>query len=129
MAARAPRPGAAEADEAAAAARQLIRIVVHSHECGPVLFAPGHVSIKEKMLVRKATGLSFESFLVDIESGTATMGSDTIALWWWLARRRAGELGLTFDRACTDWDEHVDTDADFDMFEVDPDEVPNHPEA
>lgn len=60
--------------------------------------APGNIPMQEKLIVRKATGLPLESFSLE-----GQVGEDTIAVFWWLARRAEGEVGLTFTQAMNEW--------------------------
>lgn len=60
--------------------------------------APGNIPTSEKLIVRKATGLPLEAFQMD-----GQVGEDTIVVFWWLARRAEGEVGLTFKQACDEW--------------------------
>ncbi|CAB5217883.1 hypothetical protein UFOVP209_27 [uncultured Caudovirales phage] len=67
--------------------------------------AIGNVPIAEKMIVRKATGLPFEAFLTE-----GQIGSDSVAVLWWLARRADGEIGLTWTQAANEWPSDLTAD-------------------
>jgi hypothetical protein len=67
--------------------------------------AVGNVPIAERMIVRKATGFPFEAFLTE-----GQIGSDSVAVLWWLARRAEGEIGLTWTQAMAEWPTDITAD-------------------
>lgn len=88
-----------------------------------VTLAPGNVSLAEKMVVRKATGLPFEAFLGDEDK----IGADSVAVLWWLARRAGGEPMLTWKQVESEWPANL-TEDQIDV-EVDDPEGADDPEA
>ena len=54
-----------------------------------------NLPLSERMLVRKWTGLPYQTFLATGE----TIDADSLALLWCLARRAEGETSLVFDDA------------------------------
>lgn len=112
---RAPRPGAGRREAETSAARVYLRIRVRDEER---TLAFGLIPIKERILVRKVTGLPIESFLPG--NGTE-LGIDSLVVLWWLAGRAAGDPFLTLDQAGEDF---VDIgEDDLDMTEVQPDDT------
>ena len=67
--------------------------------------AVGNVPIAERLAVRKATGLPFEAFLTE-----GNIGSDSVAVLWWLARRAEGEVALGFTQAMAEWPDDLEPD-------------------
>jgi len=100
--AQAPTPGAGRHSAAADAAQKVMTITIRGES---KRLAIGNVAIQEKLIVRKATGLPFEAFLSEDR-----IGSDSLMVMWWLARRGEGETQLTFDAACADWPADIETD-------------------
>lgn len=68
----------------------------------------GAVPFKERMVVRRATGMPFETFMVN-DYGVS-VGLDTIQVWWWLASRAEGGQTITLDRAIAEWPDAVTGD-------------------
>ena len=87
--AQAPTPGVTRrADERKAATVTLILTLR-----GETLrLCPATLSFAERTIVRKATGMPFESYFSEI-------GQDSVEVAWWLARRAAGEPGLTLEKS------------------------------
>ena len=95
MATKAPRPGVGKRAEAADDATRIVTIRFRDQE---YKLAIGLVSIREKLLFLKETGFSFEEL-----SFREAIYVESIAPLVWLARRAAGEPGLSFDAALKDW--------------------------
>lgn len=91
--ASAPSPSAVSA---AQDNRKILRIRIGTWE--PVAIAINNVSMAERLVCRKATGLPLEAFLTD-----GAYGADSLMVLWWLARRGAGEPMLTFTQAADQW--------------------------
>ncbi len=106
--ANAPAPGAGKRAEAIESARRLMTITVRGHD--PVTLAPGNVPFKERLLVRRATGLPFEAFFTGGEEASS-IGLDSVQVLWWLGRRAAGEVLLTLDHAIADFPDDLDEGA------------------
>jgi hypothetical protein len=104
-----------------AAAPGLLRMRVRDR----TLDLSGTPTIKEKMAVRFATGLPYEAFVADERS----LGEDSFAVLWWLARRQNGEPQLSFDQAASEWPNDLTPD-DVACEAITPDEEPenDHPE-
>ena len=112
--ATAPAPGAGKRAEAIESARRLMTITVRGHD--PVTIAPGNVPFKERLLVRKATGLPYDAFMGDGDR----IGLDSVQVLWWLGRRAAGEVLLTLNHALADFELLGDLDElDEDAVQVD----------
>jgi hypothetical protein len=79
----------------AEAARIRIKLTVRDQE----FFVPpaGLLPIGDKIAVRQATGLSFESYM-----RTNTIGEDSLAVLYWLGRRQTEPL-LGWNTAVEDW--------------------------
>lgn len=112
--AHAPRPGAGRRDAATSKARGYLRMRVRDQER---TLAVGAIPIKERLVVRKATGYPVEKFL-----DTEAFGLDSLMVLWWLAGRAAGNPFLTLDEAAADLDDI--TEDDLDVTEVTPDDEP-----
>lgn len=111
--AKAPSPGVGKrADEAKAAK------VVHKLRVGGETrtIALANVPLKERLIVRKATGLPLEAFLTG-----DTFGIDSLMIVWWLAGRAAGDPFLTLEKVQEEWPETLGED-DIEFFEVTPDD-------
>lgn len=111
--AKAPRPGVGRrADEVKAAK------VVHKLRIGDETrtIALANIPIKDRLAVRKATGLPLESFVV----GDA-FGIDSLMIVWWLAGRASGQPNLSLAEVERDWPEELGED-DIDFTEVTDDE-------
>lgn len=98
----APTPGVGRRAEQAEAAKAVAIITVRGET---KRLAIGNVPLKEKLLVRQATGLPFDAFVTENQ-----IGEDSLIVLWWLARRAEGELQLTFDRAASEWPEDLGVD-------------------
>ena len=98
--ARAPRPGVGKRKEQTASAKRVLTIRINDDE--PVTLAPDLVTIQERLIVRKATGIPFDAFTVEDRIGT-----DTIMVLWWLGRRAHGEPFLSFDDAARQFPEDL----------------------
>lgn len=92
--ATAPVPGAARRAEADA---KVIRIT----NSGRTLeVQPAALSLTERFAIRHATGMPFEAFFA---GGESSIGEDSIAVLWWVARRANGEPDLAFSVFVKDW--------------------------
>lgn len=112
--ATAPVPGAGKRNEANKAAKQIAIITAGERV---VRFAFNNVPMKERLIVRKATGLPFENFM----AGENSIGLDTLQIWYWLGRRAEGNAQLTLDRALEEWPEDIN---DFSLVIETPDDEP-----
>ena len=110
--AKAPIPGAGKRQSEAKAAK-----VVHKLRVGDETrtVALANVPLKERLLVRKATGLPLEAFLTG-----DTFGIDSLMIVWWLAGRAAGDAFLTLEQVQERWPETLGED-DIEFWEVTPD--------
>lgn len=81
----------------------ILRITVE----GKTLDMPATFTLKEKMAVRLATGLPFEAF---VGTNSKQVGEDSLAVLWWLARRRNGEPALAWEQAEAQWPANVNVD-------------------
>lgn len=63
-------------------------------------FVP-QLELREKFVVRSATGLPFEAFMPAEQE--REFGEDSLFVIWWLARRQNGEPGLSFAMAEKEW--------------------------
>lgn len=114
--ATAPTPGAARRAEADA---KVIRIT----KDGKTLeVQPAALSLQERFVIRHATGLPFEAFFT---GGEDSIGEDSIAVLWWVARRANGEPGLVFSQFVNDWTFNPEG---FDIEVVEDDAEDDHPE-
>lgn len=96
--ATAPPPGAGKRAQAKKATQQIANITVAGRT---VHLAINNVPMKERLIVRKATGLPFEQFA----AGEQSVGLDTLQIWYWLGRRAEGDAFLTLDQALEEWPE------------------------
>lgn len=115
--AKAPKPGSAgttSGKEKAREARRSLRLTIKGETRE---FCPGAMTLQERLVVRKATGLPLEAFL-----GGTSFGVDSLMVVWWLAARQAGEAGLTLKRVEEAWPDELE-EGDVEFEEVDPDEV------
>lgn len=87
--AKAPRPGVGERTAAARAAQKVMTLTVGGESRN---LAVGLVPMSERLAVRAATKMPFEAFLSDEDK----IGSDSVLVLWWLARRANGEPGLSW---------------------------------
>ena len=97
--AKAPRPGIGKRTEEAKTAK-----VVHRLRIGGETrtIALANVPLKERLIVRKATGLPLEAFLTG-----DTFGIDSLMIVWWLAGRAAGDAFLTLEKVQDEWPARV----------------------
>lgn len=113
MAASAPRPGTRAAEMGA---RQFIRLKVREFDLDIV----PDLTMKERFVVRNATGVAFEAFLPSTES---EIGEDSIFVLWWVGRRQNGEPNLAFAQAEKEWPHDLGPD-DLDVTTIDLDGEP-----
>ncbi len=92
--ATAPPPGASRR---AGADAKVIRI---TNEGRTLEVQPAGLSLAERFVIRQSTGLPFEAFFT---GGENSIGEDSIAVLWWIARRTNGEPGLAFSQFVKDW--------------------------
>ena len=111
--AKAPRPGVGKRKEEVDAAKVVHRLRV-GDETRTIALA--NIPLKERLIVRKATGLPLEAFLTG-----DTFGVDSLMIVWWLAGRAAGDPFLTLERVQEEWPETLGED-DIEFFEVTPDD-------
>lgn len=87
--AKAPRPGVGTRAAASKAAQQVMTITIDGEARN---LAIGLVPMGERLAVRAATKMPFEAFL----AGEDNIGSDSVLVLWWLARRANGEPNLSW---------------------------------
>lgn len=110
--AKAPTPGAArkqqEQQETTVLTVKVLRpIVVKGRELpDTVTVAPDLIPIRERTIVRKATGLPISAYW----AGEDAVDLDSVVVLWWLGRRLAGEATLTWDQALEQWPLDLDPD-------------------
>lgn len=91
--ATAPRPGAVDRSGPS----KIIRLT----QGGETLeFAPDALTLDERVKIRKELGLPFEAFV----AGPSAVGEDTLAVWWWLAKRQNGQPNLSWRQFGFDWE-------------------------
>lgn len=108
--AKAPRPGVGKRAEQAKATRKLLKLRIRDEE--RVIANPDNLPLKERLIVRKATGLPVEAFLGEIEFGV-----DSLQVLWWLAGRAAGDAFLTLTKVLEEWPDDLGPD-DIDLVEI-----------
>ncbi len=111
--AKAPRPGVGRRKEEASTAKVVHRLRVGG-ETRTIALA--NVPLKERLIVRKATGLPLEAFVAG-----DVFGIDSLMIVWWLAGRAAGDPFLTLDKVQEDWPAELGAD-DIELIEVTPDD-------
>lgn len=84
--AKAPRPGVSKRNEEAAEAQQILVMRFGDDE---YRLAWRNLPFAEQMLCRQWTGVPWDSF-------TRLFGADALVLYWFFARRMAGEKTLVF---------------------------------
>lgn len=125
--ASAPAPGVGKRAANAVASQFLLSIRIQGGETYRLAY--NIIPVKERMLVRKETGLPLEAFVGEIAAGGANkIGMDTLVLFWWLARRAAGETDLRFNDAADEWPDDLGPD-DLEVEVEEPDPENNDPEA
>lgn len=92
---------------------------------GRTLELSQHLTLNEKMAVRLGTGIPFEQFFVS----ETRIGEDTVAVLWWLARRKNGEPGLAWAKFANEWETITPDDLDVEEIDDDADEGANDPEG
>lgn len=117
--AKAPKPGGSgttggEAKIEALQRRIIMRLKSASGEVIERELRLETVPFSERVAVRKATGLAFESFL---GSDGEQVGLDTVQVWWWLAKRGENPMA-TLDQALAEWPDDVTAET-FDIVEDD----------
>lgn len=113
----APTPGRVQAD---AAARVRVRMTIGDKT---LEVQPSALSLDEKFVIRNATGLPIEAFFTE---GQNTIGEDSLAVLWWVARRANGEPHLPWNQFKQQW--VFDPDS-FDIEEVIDDDEDEAPEG
>lgn len=113
---KAPMPGVSTREEAAEHDRQILCLRIGDDTWR---LAWRNLPLSERMLVRKWTGLPYQTFLATGE----TIDADSLALLWCLARRAEGETSLQFNDALVDAYEArlVAAGGDIDVVVEDPD--------
>lgn len=112
--ATAPDPGS-YAEETGA--RQFLRMRVKNRTLDVVM----DLTMKERFVVRTATGLPIEGFLP--QESMREWGEDSVFVLWWIARRQNGEPALSFADAEAEWPKGLG-EGDIDATEVDLDDEP-----
>lgn len=107
--AKAPTPGVGKRAEEVKAAKVVHRLRV-GDETRTIALA--NVPLKERLIVRKATGLPLEAFLTG-----DVFGIDSLMIVWWLAGRAAGNPLLTLDQVQAEWPAELGAD-DIELIEV-----------
>lgn len=101
--AKAPKPGAGKRSAEAAAAQAILTI---TYDDETYALAWQNLPIGERLAVRKATGMPYETFTSSPgEDGTVAIGEDSLCVLLWLARRGSGERGLPFADVADKWDD------------------------
>lgn len=111
--AKAPIPGAGKRKQEAEEAKKVVRLRIRDEERS---LAVSNVTLKDRLLVRKATGLPFEAFFGEVE-----FGLDSLQVIWWLAGRAEGDAFLTLKKVEEEWPDDLD-EGDIDLVEITPDE-------
>lgn len=111
--AKAPIPGEGKRREEVKAAKVVHKLRIRDETR---TLALANVPLKEKLLVRKATGLPFEAFF-----GEHVFGVDSLQVLWWLAGRASGDAFLTLEKVADAWPEDL-TEDDIELIEVTPDD-------
>ena len=108
--ATAPIPGSRAHAEAAS---KFIRIRVKER----TLDVMPDLTMKERFVVRNATGTAFEAFLpAETENG---VGEDTLFILWWVGRRQNGEPNLAFAQAQNEWPTDIgESDLELDLIDL-----------
>lgn len=106
----APTPGRAQED---AAANVRLRMTLGGRT---LEVQPAALTLDEKFVIRNATGLPIEAFFAP---GQNTVGEDSVAVLWWIARRANGEPNLPWKQFAAEW--AFDPEA-FDIEEVEDDD-------
>lgn len=96
----APTPGAGRKLEQAKRAQVVTTITIRDQKQS---CAFANLPIRERALIRNVTGLPFERWMNGIEE-------DSLQVMWWVARRQAGERGLSFAEVQAEWFEDLTTD-------------------
>lgn len=108
--ATAPKPGSRAAQESA---QQFIRLRVKERE----LDVMPALTMRERFVVRNATGTAFEAFLPAQQE--REIGEDSVFILWWIGRRQNGEPNLAFTQAEKEWPTDLGADdLDFDMIDL-----------
>ena len=84
-----------------------------------------NLPMRERIICRKATGLPLTAFWASEEQ----IDLDSIVVLWWMARRMNGEATLTFDQAIADWPDDLDIETELEIYEGEPDDEADDPEA
>ena len=108
--AKAPTPGRARADEEA---QTTIRMTMGERT---LTVQPSALTLAERFVIRQSTGLPFEAFFA---GGEQSIGEDSVAVLWWIARRSNGEPALAFRQFKDEWV------FDGENFEIEVDEQPD----
>lgn len=130
--ATAPRPGVSKRAEELAESQQLITIEIRrdlTHQGRPIervhRIGIANLPMRERIICRKATGLPLTAFWASEEQ----IDLDSIVVLWWMARRMNGEATLTFDQAIADWPDDLDIETELEIYEGEPDDEADDPEA
>ena len=119
--AQAPTPGVGRRAEAAENASLVVHVRVRDEW---YTVAHGALPMRERLLVRKETGLPIEHFF----SAQDHIGEDSLCILVWIARRANGERTLTLDEAIESWPTDLDVD-DLEMKVDEPDPEATDPQA
>lgn len=84
-----------------------------------VTVAPDLVPIRERTIIRKATGLPISAYW----AGQDAIDLDSIVVMWWVGRRLAGESTLTWAQAADQWPLDLDIDEELTVDAYDPDDI------
>ncbi len=93
---QAPEPGVSRRQEENEQAQRVMVLKIKGAE---FRIAAHNLPMAERMAVRQALGMPIEAFA----GGRTSIGLDSIAVLWWLARRK-NERGLPWEQAASEWD-------------------------
>lgn len=97
--AKAPRPGVSRREEEVDVSKRVLAIKLAWDEDATYRIAVGNVPMDHRLAVRKQTGIPFDQFL----GGPDAIGTDSIAVMVWLAKRLGGKPSLSWQQFCRSW--------------------------
>lgn len=100
--ATAPTPGVGRKKAQAEVSKSIVTLTYDGEQYA---LAWQNLPMGERLVVRKATGLPFETFTQPLSiDGANVIGEDSLFVLWWLARRAHGDPALSYDTAVGEWD-------------------------